>query len=379
MIDGSGGSATITPGNRYGKLTVVATLAEDTECTTMATIDVNVGVKDIEVVDMEKPARKAKQGETLHIIVNENNMVTATAIPNDGESFVPPSPMWHTPHANSVNVPDGQVSYNYDVPNGGSAAFTAGFGAPDNEPTTYVDLHFPVETPIPLASVTQAFNEKINTVLENAAKFPGSPVKLSVEVNLLGTELKQSIVEKFESPQLGNKYDFNMVAKITVTGTLCHPVLCKTIAFPELLGGDTLATSEVSLAAQGELSVSGGFVKDQSLEDDSWNVNNEIQIQASLALIATIGGSFDFGGYTLHGATSGTAKLGAVFTWNATSPEFLMGKNFVEPLKLKISLYLQNNLDPRDKLFLIPEQEYELIPKFETPPVQVLNLSSLFP
>ncbi len=377
-VPGMPHKAEITPGDRFGKLTVVAILDADEDCKARATIDVNAGVKDIEVAQVANPGRIARSGETLHILNSASNLVKATAIPNEGFPFEQPTPKWHTPHVNSVVLPDGTITHEEDVNLVVGAAFTAGYGAPEYEPTTQVEVHLPMEIPIPIAQILQAFNDKINGPLKDKGKFKNSPLQLSFGVELFNTELKSSLVEKYHSPELEYKWEVDLVSKVTASGTICHPVLCKTIALPEILGGDTLVTTEVSLTCSGELSIAGGWERDPGQEDDSWKLKSALEVQTTLKLNVTIGGSFNFGGYTLIGGAEPSASAGTTLSWDAANPEFITAKNFVNPLKFEINLYLRNNVDPKKSIPLIPKQEYELVPKFESEPFNFISLSTLF-
>src|SRR5690606_2942815 len=142
-------------------------------------------------------------------------------------------------------------------------------------------------------------------------------------------------------PNLGNKVEFNLIFSAALSGTICHPALCKTLALPEILRGDEIASVEVSLKGTGMVQATGGFFADESLADASWKVNNEIQAQGSFGLEVTVEGTFNFGGYTLEGSTSAGTEAGIIIFWDSGKPEYLQGKVYVVPLKITFGLHLQ--------------------------------------
>lgn len=382
MIESSGANtAIITPGTSYGKLTITAKKSGDEECTAKGKIEVNAGVKDIEIVDVAQPGRKAKAGDTLYIITDPNVMVTA--IPNSGETFSPPSsPDWHTPLANSVNVPDGTIVYNYAVPIGSSGAFTAGFGAPDYEPTTTVDLVVYHEQTIPHTNLLDIFNSRLTDKVKDKFKFPSVPgppaPQLSVELILAETQLKISSVEKYNNPDTASKYEFDLNAGLTITGEIYHPVLTKTIAYPDILGGGVLLATKVGLAAIGEMSFSGGFEKDPSKENPDWRIKTtltgdaflQLRVQASITVPAS-------DEWNAVAAGSASAKAGTKLVWDATNPNVLTLTPYVEPLFVEIDMYIQRKALPKDKRSIFPKQKWELLPKYISEPA-FISLGDLF-
>ena len=379
IVSSGTNTALITPGTQYGKITVVAKKGNDMECVAKAVIDVNVGVKDIVVSDFNNPGRKARAGQTLYVITDR--AVNVTAIPNSGETFAPPNPVWHEPYSESITIPDGTVEYFHNPLVDGDASFTAGYGYPDFTPTTYVEEVPSVETIIPqpnyLPTISQ-ISEKLNEKANYKDPLPPPAPQLSVELQLLGTQLKSTPVEKYNDPGWDFKYDFNLQSSISCTGEAYHPVLTKTIAFPELLGGDEIASTKVSLAIIGSFGLSAGLVKDPGNENPDWRVNSTLTADASFTLRAQASASLEIGNaWKAEVIGSANAKAGAEFTWDAAAPEDLKCTPYVNPLFAEIEMYVQRKIDPKDKISLWPKQTWELVSKYSATPI-IFPLSNFF-
>jgi hypothetical protein len=274
------------------------------------------------------------------------------------------------------------VQYTHSPSQDGDAAFTAGHGAPEYKPTTYVNEVVYNEMVIPHGNLSEVFDDILTSKVKAKGNFPDPPKppapQLSVELLLTGTQIKTTTVEKYNDPGWDFKREFILQASLKITGEIFYPPLTKTFTLPGFLGGDTLISTKLGLAAIGTMQIGGGFVADPSKEDEDWKINSVLSADASLALRAQASVTLDLGpNWKGVASGSGQIKVGTKGTWDALSPNEIVLTPYVNPLSVEVDIYVQRKVQPKEKKSLFPKQTWELIPKYTGPP-GIISLGSLF-
>ena len=252
-ITGNGATASISPGNTHGSITVQAENLETPGCIVKEEIDINVGVKDVEAEDVQNPGRIARNGETLYIINQDEVLIRA--IPNEG-GFDDETPDWKNDLLGSRKLEKGQVSgilsENHLLHP--IAQYIAG-KAPDFEPLVTVHRESVVATTVMIGLQDIPLVEKVKNTIDNT-NF-NSPVKVgSLDVNFGPFEASLSTIKvgKYKNPDYGYKVNGSLTVGMGIVGKLYYPPLTRTInVFTTTVMTEVYISAGISGTVSGEL------------------------------------------------------------------------------------------------------------------------------
>jgi hypothetical protein len=322
MREPDGKMVTVTPGTQYGTVTLKAVYIGDYdgECWAEKEIDVNNGVKDVWATDANSPTRTAKNGQTL-VLLNEP-VVKISAKPNEG-GFRDGIPDWkpdaYGTHTPSPGARDFETSETPQILDGRTSQYIAG-ELPDGQPKVTVIRKIPLPPlPIPLSIPGM---DTLDKLIKKHFKFPeadeieppcGTLSPFSVSLSMPALEYKIQEAEKYNSPATGNKTTFKLEASVSATGKVFHPAATKTFSV-KAFGVDIFLCSRLYAELKGTLTVNMEFIKDDSLQDNSWNAGNP-----SLSAALDIGGMLQFifvpPGYLISASAGIFGKFDNVFTY----------------------------------------------------------------
>ncbi len=379
--------ANVMAGDEYGKLLVKVARTSDTACYFIDTLPVNNGVKDLVIIDKNNPNRFARTGESLYLVGDTGADVIAIlkAIPNEG-GFKQGIPDYEDDSYGSSTPIDGDAEQEvqeqpFSIPNqvGNPSAYIAG-DEPDYSPQVYVFRIIGTEDTSPAQELISAlygwwqeFEALFNyddILLEPTGPGdpdpPCPPVVPLVSEGTFEASIKDTEVEKFGQPGLGKKTVIALDAGINVTGKIYHPGFTR----HHVIFGIGICT-ELSASASLVTTLHLAVTKDESLEDQTWNLNDpQIEMAISgkaLAKGTLLGGETGFK-LTLSG-TASTAVKGTIDYKVATRQFIAQAK--VEPATIKVQAQIESktNLGVFKPLFNLPSQSFVLFKGLVTDPL----------
>lgn len=228
-----------------GTITVKATNDNNTACVAKEDIEVNVGVKDVIVKDLDSPGREIHVGDTLYLIGSSN--VQIEAIPNEESSFPAGQPEWSgdlTPAEGNVAQWDAFLLAN------GTTTITAG----DDKTVVIIRLG---ANPVSIGeSIDKKALQKLKGTFEQTG-LPGItgagncatiPVSVTIPSDAsLQASLSWQNVEKYQDPDYAKKIAVTLQFNaISVAGCLPLPCCYGNVVIP---GGSAKAFAYVRAAA----------------------------------------------------------------------------------------------------------------------------------
>ncbi len=346
-----GQTSTITPGDQYGKVHVLADYMGDYdgECYAKEDLDINNGVKDVWAIDYNSPTRMAKNDETLYTLNEAPVLISAK--PNEG-GFKNGVPDWKPDAYGSHTPPQGahdiEMSEDPQVLDGRTSQYIAG-ELPDGQPKVTVIRRIPL--PEYTTSISMPGMDTLDKLIKKNFKFfnktdvilpcgTSSPFTMSLTLPSLGIKVNES--EKYNSPFLGIKQNLAIEASVSATGKLFHPTFTHLIDV-HLFGYDLVMCSRLYTELTGVLMVNMEFNQNDSLPDDSW-IASDPSLTASLG----ISGNLEFAvipvGYLISASAKLGGKLNMIFTYVQASNKLIDQLN-IDPITANLQAKIQQEGD----------------------------------
>jgi len=370
--------ATVHAGDHYGKLMVKVQHVNDAECFYIDELPVNNGVKDLKVIDVNNPGRFATTGGTLYLVGLDQSEVVARliAIPNEG-GFANGIPDYKDDIYFSTTPQDGdddQETNEIPLPvvglvEGHTSVYQAG-NEFDYDPKVTVIRVLPSDDAIDFNSLKKNFSNFTKLIFESL-KFgdliPPSgfcPVPSTFQVDtVLNVSFKQTEVEKYNDPGLGQKKKITLDVGLTVSGKVYHPEFT---IHQVLFGVGICSEVYVGLSAGGLFHV--GATTDPSLEDDSWMPVGQIEyfITGSAGFNAIM---LTGTGINLQAAGSGSMSL-KVITEYVPANKQIVAYAILTPLTIKIEAKVvsETNMGEFKPIFNLLSEEFVLYKGYKTDP-----------
>ncbi len=314
-----------------GKVTIRATKNSNPACYAEEVIEVNVGVKDVIVRDMDNAGREAHAGDTLYVVGIGD--IEFEAIPNDESSFPPNQPEW----SGSITPPGGNdYLWTADISEGTTYTVTAG------DKTVTVTRLAPNTVTIqrdidikPIKDFMDKF-KKFTAAIQNPLCTP-IPVGVVLPTNFTGG-VKFERVGKYQNPDYGYKTEFS--AELPVVGVAgCAPFLpCCGVVVGVPLGGNALIFPYARFNSS--ISLTGAVAKDPSAENSNWvgtiTFAGKLELAAGVAVdISFVGMGLTGGGETLTkfeaAARLQNDKIEHQETWGGLQAQFTGSVYFGSP------------------------------------------------
>jgi hypothetical protein len=173
-------------------------------------------------------------------------------------------------------------------------------------------------------------------------------------------------VEKYASPDIGKKYTLSTSGNINITGNLNHPVYTRTIVIPPPF--NVTVCTKLGITASASLGLTLAAVKDQSVQDTTWNFDNPT-ITLSLCVGGGITGFVSAGNYQLEASANFSMCVKPTIYFDLPSSS-LLHKGVVEPATVNIVAKVVDISDMANTqdVFSLPSPVVQLIAPFETSP-----------
>ncbi len=332
-------TAQITPGNKYGKITIKATDASNTTpplCFVEKEIEINEGIKDLFAEDAQHPGRIAKNGETLNLV--GHNDVRVTPIPND-EGFFPGQPDYRNDLFAGCPTPtDGNTS-SFITSCSGDEEIIAG-GLPTFEPKVFIrryqesseDLNFPNFGGL----------EAIEDALDGIEFKNGKIGSLEAAFNIGASKITKTLVEKYQSPDTAYKFEYIFGITGSLDGRIKDPRFSGEI---DLIILPFTAQSCLFVGATSALGISGKLFVDPSTADSGlqifpgFNVDLEVCLQGGYELMV------DASLVEVEGLIRLTSCIKNTFTADLANKRLLY-KLTLDPLVAPLNIKIKDKTDP---------------------------------
>ena len=368
--------ATFHAGDRYGKLRVKVTKDSDPACFFIETLPVNSGVKDLIVVDPQHTGRTASTGDTLYLVGHGD--VQLIAVPNEGgfDEGIPD----YKPDQHGSNLPEDGVriqTVTDDTDIAGNVSDYIAGDLPYNEPQiTVVRVTNSTNT----TDLSGSFVNIVNW-WENLFNFsfitdgygPNQPYGSScppqsppiAAAMALSVAKKETPVEKYNSPALGEKQEYVLDMGVTVTGRLYHPYFTRHAV---IAGIGFCRQLYCGMTYSNNFNI--GVSKDESQANGDWKLDNpqvEFGLSGEVGFTAAIVSGT---GYNLEGSGSATAGMKVVLGYDV-GPKNLFGQFKLTPTTVKIEAKLVNetNMGETQPLFNLLSKEVLLFEGKDFPPI----------
>ncbi|MBP6679711.1 MAG: hypothetical protein KA166_00875 [Saprospiraceae bacterium] len=372
---------TIYPGDKYGKLIIKVKKDADAECFFRDTLPVNSGVKDLILVDPLHPGRKAMTGDTLFVVGHGD--VQLIAVPNEG-GFAPGIPDYKADLYSSPDPEDGvriQTMTGPQALNPGAYSDYIAGESPEFKPRITVARVLPQTSTTDLAGVVNnvvnwwenLFNFNFIAGPEGSGAPYGTlcPPKTPIDASVTCTVLyKESIVEKYNSPNLGEKKECVFDLGVTVTGKLYHPYFTRQAV---VAGIGVCSQLWCGLTYNNNLNLS--VSSDESQENSDWKLDNpqvEFGFTADIGFQASV---LSGTGYDLQGSGSASASLKLLIGYNV-GPKQIFAQLKLGPATIKVEAKVvnQTNMGDSKPLFNLISEEVQLFDGGDIPPVVLHTL-----
>ena len=310
--------------HQFGTVTVRAFVVGDEDCYADATLYVDADVREVWAIDNAHPQRRAKNGDTLHLV--GHNDVKLMAVPFPNESFGSNQPDWSgstvsppTPHAVEWVHDDGAYSF-MEIKAGNKTVYVkrhqAGSVGVGNLTNGLVTAFTAIAQKIkPPESVTVGFTGNYDN--------SSSCTPISGEAEFLNFSYSAVPVEKWHDPGWDWKQSFAMNNSASLTGKFCAPP-------PYSSPPNPLFIYNVYIQAGGSINLNAALTKDPSTTFEApWLVSN-LDLLGSVNL--GVGGAI---GFFVPGeifGIQGSVFGGVVATFN---PTFRVPKDIVMTIRIE--------------------------------------------